>query len=128
MWLEPKIGNCKIRRKSQELDGTWTDLPAAITNLGKSCGQSGPSHLPANNPEMSVHLVEELESLHNVVVLYLGQRQVVVISNHILQGAPSQCGQGRRCASHLDESRIARRWNVRRPSREKLTLYQVAAR
>ena len=63
MWLEPKIGNCKIRRKSQELDGTWTDLPAAITNLGKSCGQSGPSHLPANNPGMSVHLVEELESL-----------------------------------------------------------------
>ena len=89
MWLEPKIGNCKIRRESQELDGTWTDLPAAITNLGKSCGQSGPSHLPANNPEMSVHLVEELESLHNVVVLYLGQQQVVVISNHILQGAPS---------------------------------------
>ena len=78
---------------------------------------------------MSVHLVEELEGLHNVVVLYLGQRQVVVISNHILQGAPSQCGQGRRRASHLDESRIARlEWNVRRPSREKLTLYQVAAR
>ena len=47
----------------------------------------------------------------SVVVLYLGQQQVAVISNHILQGAPSQCGQGRRRASHLDESRIARRWN-----------------
>ena len=98
-------------------------MPAAITNLGKSCGQSGPSHLPANNPEMSVHLVEELS---NVVVLYLGQSQVVVISNHILQGAPSQCGQGRHCGFHLDESETG--WNGTSGEGENLTLYQVAPR
>ena len=33
----------------------------------------------------------------------------MVISNHILQGAPSQCGQGRHCGFHLDESETG--WN-----------------
>ena len=75
---------------------------------------------------MSVHLVEELESLQRVMVLYLGQQQVVVISNHILQGAPSQCGQGRHCGFHLDESETG--WNGTSGEGENLTLYQVAPR
>ena len=38
IWLEPKIGNCKIRRKyqQQQLKRTWTGWPPAILDLGQS--------------------------------------------------------------------------------------------
>ena len=71
------------------------------------------------NPGQSIHLVEE-------AALHLGWSQVVVISNHILQAAPSQCGQGRHCGFHLDESETG--WNGTSGEGENLTLYQVAPR